>query len=102
MADPQPSARVDTAALNTAADRFDALSRTLDARAAWSRLAFGATTSGRSHVAAGQSLRRALDLLAAALAGWERGAAEIATALRSGSQRYRAGEADAEALIGAG
>ncbi|MCV7194481.1 type VII secretion target [Mycolicibacterium brumae] len=102
MADPQSSAQVDTAVLDAAATGFDLLSRTLDARAAWSRLAFGATTAGRSHVGAGQSLRQALDPLAAAMAGWERAAAGIAAVLRSGSQRYRAGESDAAALIGSG
>jgi len=86
--------RMDSAAVRAVAHQFDAAAALVDGavRTHLTRLAFDGATAGRLHVAHGDALRNALDLLSDELSAWSRAATEIAAALRAGADRY----ADAE------
>jgi len=79
--------RVDTAALRTAAQRFD-FAADLLAGASLRRLQFDGGVAGRVHAVHGDVLRSALDRLAAEVAQWSRAAEEVACALRTTTDRY--------------
>ncbi|WP_445168970.1 type VII secretion target [Mycolicibacterium sp. Dal123E01] len=79
--------RVDTAAMRTAAQRFDTAADVL-AGGSLSRLQFDGGVAGRVHTAYGDALRSALDRLSAQVAQWSRAAEEVACALRTTADRY--------------
>ena len=93
------TARVDVAALDAVADRFDDAAGLIE-QAARHRLTFDGATAGRAHTADGERLRSALDATLSDLTMWARATAEIATALRLGARRYRDADRSAAAGIG--
>ncbi|MGH3634556.1 type VII secretion target [Mycobacterium sp.] len=90
---------IDVAAVRAVANRFDTGAEAIDrgAHTQLGRLAFDGATAGQAHVARGEALRSALDRLAGELVQWARAAAEIATALRAGAERYA--EADLRGAV---
>ncbi|MCV7227357.1 type VII secretion target [Mycolicibacterium komossense] len=92
------SARLDVAAVRAAAERFDGVADDLQ-RVARIPLTFDGPTAGRAHGADGAALRAALDQIIGDLAVWARAAAEIATGLRAGADRYVDADLGATARI---
>ena len=62
-------------------------------------LAFSGVRAGRAHTAHGDTLRSALERLAAELKRWSRATAEIGAALRAGADRYADADLYAAARI---
>ncbi|MEO8814994.1 MAG: type VII secretion target [Mycobacterium sp.] len=93
---------VDSDALRTVADRFDAAAALIDGTAAvrLSRLTFDAASAGRAHAAGGAALRRAVDRWAGELTRWSRASAEVADALRTGVADYGDAERSAQDRVG--
>lgn len=91
------TARVDVAALDTIAHRFDD-AVVLTERAARGRLGFDGASAGRAHAGHGDQWRRAVEAVLTDLTAWGRAAAEIGTTLRVGARRYR--DADQAAADG--
>jgi hypothetical protein len=93
----QQNAFVDGAAVHTVANRFDDTAQLIDdvARTHFRRLAFDGTSAGRAYIGHGDALRVGLIRLAGELSHWARATSEIATALRTGADRYA--EADSSA-----
>jgi hypothetical protein len=83
-------ARVDVAALLGVAGEYDAAADAVDAvvRTQLAGLAFGGAAAGRMHVARGEAVRVAVDVVVARLRAWSRASAEIAAALRTSAFRY--------------
>lgn len=92
-------ARIDTTALMAAADRFAAAADVLGSHAHLP-LAFGASSAGRAHAAAGEAVRLAGYRLIDDVGAWARASAGVATALRVSADRYAATEAAAAARLG--
>ncbi|MCG5431780.1 hypothetical protein LV457_05670 [Mycobacterium sp. MYCO198283] len=95
-----PTARVDVAGLQAAADRFERSAADVEAvlSGPLQKLGFDGACAGRMYVAKGDALRNALQHLTGEVAAWSRASAEVAAALRSGARRY----ADADARNAAG
>lgn len=93
---------IDVAAVRAVANRFDTGAQVLDAaaRIQLGKLAFDGATAGQAHVARGDVLHSTLGRLAGELTQWARAAAEIATALRSGAERYAEADLRGAARIG--
>lgn len=87
---------MDTAAVRSAAQRFDTAAGIL-AGALLNRL-FDGNVAGRAHTAHGDAVRTALDRLAAGVAQWSRAAEEVGAALRVTADRY--GDAELRAAAG--
>jgi hypothetical protein len=98
----QRDAFVDAAAVRAVANRFDATAALIDgaARTHLGKLAFDGASAGRAHIAHGDALRAALSRLSCELAQWARATAEIAAALRAGTERYAEADLRAAARIG--
>jgi len=92
---------VDPAALQAAARRIDAAADILAeaVRAPLARLQFGSAAAGRAHGPAGAEVRRGLERLCAAADQWAHAARELAAALNTGADRYRAAEHRAAAAL---
>lgn len=92
-------AAVDVAAVCAVANRFDAGAQAVDgaARIQLGRLSFRAAGAGQAHVDRGDALRTALGRLTGDLTEWGHAAAQIATTLRAGAQRYA--EADLRGAV---
>lgn len=82
------TARVDVAALDTIAGRYDDAVVLIE-RAARGRLGFDGASAGRAHADNGDQWRRTLEAVSTDLTVWARAAGEIGTALRVGARRYR-------------
>lgn len=93
------TARVDVAALLQTARQYDAVADFIDSDTRV-RLRFDGATAGRSHTAAGESVRAALDECVAPLRQWARAAREVAAVLRSTTDRYVAADAGAAVRVG--
>lgn len=95
------AARVDTAVLLDVAGQYDAVADGLAAavRTHLSRSSFGGAVAGRAHVAAGEALRHAVDDLDRELLTWSRSDAEIASAVRTSTDSYRAAELRGETRL---
>ena len=96
------AARVDTGVLLDVAGRYDALSDALDgaARTHLARLSFGGAVAGRTHAAAAEALRSAVDALGDDVLIWARSSIEIASAIRTSADRYLTAEARGAARLG--
>jgi hypothetical protein len=96
------AARVDAGVLLDVAGRYDALADALDgaARTHLAQLTFGGTVAGRTHAAAGEALRSAVDALSGGVATWARSHVEIASAIRVSVDHYLAAEARGAARLG--
>ena len=83
------------------ADQLTVAAEMIDAAVAdhLSWLAFSGARAGRAHAAHGDTLRSALERLAAELSRWSRATAEIGAALRAGAGRYADAELYAAARI---
>lgn len=87
--------------MRAVASRYDAAAELINgANSQLGRLAFGGATAGRAHVVAGDALRTALTGLSDELSQWARASAEIATALRTGANRYADADLRSAARIG--
>jgi hypothetical protein len=95
------STGVDVAAVYAVACQFVAAADLIDDAVDnhLARLAFGAASAGRAHIARGDALRAGLQRLSAELSQWSRAAGEIAVALRVGADRYADAELYAAARI---
>lgn len=93
------AARADIAAITAIANTVDDAAD-LIGRAARFSLVFGGASAGRAHTHGGDDVRRAFETLLADLDMWARAAAEIAVALRVGSDRYRGADTAAAAGFG--
>jgi len=95
-------ARADIAAISGIARQYDAVSAMVDAavRTHLDVQAFGASTAGRSHIARGEALGRAVDEVADRMRQWGRAAAEVAAALHASADRYSQADARAADRLG--
>jgi len=91
------NARVDTASVRTAAQRFDTAAQLVDG--ALGALRFDGAAAGRGHVRHGDEVHNALSRLATDLARWSRSASEIAATLRADADRYAEADARAAAVL---
>lgn len=93
---------VDVAAVRAVANRLDASAAAIDgvARTQLGRLAFDGSTAGQAHFQRGHALRSTLGRLAGELTRWAHSAAEIATVLRAGAERYAETDLASAARIG--
>jgi hypothetical protein len=98
----QQDAFVDTAAVRTVANRFDATGVLIEGavRTHFGRLAFDGATAGRAHIGQGDALRVALHRLVGELGQWARATVEIATALRASVDHYAEADLHAAARVG--
>ena len=96
------SARVDRAALLTAAQRYDTIADQLEGALlrGQSSLGFGAGTAGRDYADCGEQLRRAVSATVGQLRGWIIANREIAAALRVSAADYADIDTRAAARIG--
>ncbi|MGV0834225.1 type VII secretion target [Mycolicibacterium thermoresistibile] len=90
-------ARVDLAALLTAADRYERIAERIDAtvRTELSALTFDGALAGSAYTARGDALRSAVDEVVGRLRQWSRSAAAISAALRATASRYGESETSA-------
>ena len=92
---------VDIAAVYAVADQLSAAAEIIGGAVAnhlaW--LAFNGARAGRTYTARGDTLRAALERMAADMSQWSRATAEIAAALRAGADRYGDAELYAAARI---
>ena len=84
------STGVDVGALRAVAEDYERVAQIIDrvVRDHLSHMAFGGSTAGRAHVAAGEALQAALRDLTNSVAQWSRAAGEIATAIGASVDRY--------------
>jgi hypothetical protein len=95
-------ATVDIAAVCAVANRFDTGAQALAdaARIRLGGLAFGGAAAGQAHRARGEALGAALGRLAGEMTAWAHAAADIASALRVGVERYAAADLRGAGRIG--
>jgi hypothetical protein len=94
-------ARVDVAALLDVAGEYQAAADAVEAvvRMRFAGLQFGGAAAGRVHVARGDAVRTAVDVIADQLRQWSRASAEIAATLRATAHRYDEADALAGRLV---
>jgi hypothetical protein len=95
-------ARVDVALLRAVAGQYEAAGDIVDAVVRNHLLGqtFDGASAGRSHTAAGDALRRAVDEVADQLRQWSGAAAEIAAVLRAAADRYADADVRAAGRLG--
>ncbi len=88
--------------MRAVANRFDETAHLIDAtvRTHLGGLAFDGACAGRAYAGQGDAIRFALHRLSGELTQWARAAAEVASVLRVGANRYA--EADQYAAAGIG
>ncbi|OMC08808.1 hypothetical protein A5735_20130 [Mycolicibacter heraklionensis] len=93
---------LEASALRSVADHCDAAAAAIDtaSRIRLGELRFHGGTAGRDHVAAGETLRRALQAWVPELTRWSRASTEIAAALRVALVRYGQAEIAAGERLG--
>lgn len=93
---------LDAAALRSVADCLDttAADIAVAVRIRLGGLVFDGGVAGRDHVAAGETLRRALDAWALDLMRWSRATTEIAAVLRAGLAQFGRAELAAADRLG--
>jgi hypothetical protein len=92
---------IDLVSLTAAAQRIDAAAGIVTGAVQTNlgRLRFSEHAAGRAHGPAGRQVRLALDRLRADLTGWALAAGELAAALHTGAERYRAAEQHAATTL---
>jgi uncharacterized protein (UPF0264 family) len=96
------SARVDSAAVVGAAQRYDLAAGLLDGalHGGLSVPAFGGASAGRDYHDSGVALRRDVDVAVGRLRAWSRAGHEISSALRASATGYAQSDAGAARRIG--